>query len=129
LRCESYAKIPQAIGVKKRLKFRHWRLAGFLRLEAAKMEASPAHTLNHKSPRNAPFRAQSVIFIYGEQPHLGLFGAHCSPERSRLLGNSLQLLGISCGKAAARSINELFWALLDGLAIMGCAASREFAGN
>ncbi len=26
--------------------------------------------------------------MYGDQPLFGLFGAHCSPERSRLLGNS-----------------------------------------
>ena len=70
-------------------KNRHWRPAGFLRLEAAKMEPSPAHALNRKSRINGPFRAHPVIFIYGDQPHLGLYGAHCSREQKDLCGSSL----------------------------------------
>jgi hypothetical protein len=70
-------------------KNRHWRPAGFLRLKTAKMEPSPTHTLNRKTRRNGPFRAHSVSDIYGEQPHLGLFGAHCSREQKDLCGSSL----------------------------------------
>ena len=53
------------------------------------MEPSPAHAFNHKTHRNGPFRAHSVVFIYGDQPHLGLFGAHCSREQKDLRGFSL----------------------------------------
>ena len=57
--------------------------------QSGKLHPSPAHALNHKTPRNGPFRAHSVVFIYGDQPHLGLFGAHCSREQKDLCGSSL----------------------------------------
>jgi hypothetical protein len=60
-----------------------------LRLETAKMEPSPAQKLNYKNGINGPFRAHSVVFIYGDQPHLGLFGAQCSREQKDLRGFSL----------------------------------------
>ncbi|MFN5631884.1 MAG: hypothetical protein ACK473_07705, partial [Sphingomonadales bacterium] len=46
------------------------------------------HSNAPKLPKTAPFRAQSAVSIIGDQPVKGLYGAHCSPERSRLLGNS-----------------------------------------
>jgi hypothetical protein len=57
--------------------------------QSGKLHPSPTHTLNHKTRITAPFRAHSVIFIYGDQPHLGLFGAHCSREQKDLCGFSL----------------------------------------
>ena len=53
------------------------------------IEAVSSPTSNApKLPKTAPFRAQSAIFNIGDQPIKGLYGAHCSPGRSRLLGNS-----------------------------------------
>ena len=57
--------------------------------QSGKLHPSPAHTLNHKARRNGPFRAHSVSDIYGDQPHLGLNGAHCSREQKDLCGSSL----------------------------------------
>jgi len=57
--------------------------------QSGKLHPSPAHTLNHKSRITAPFRAQSVSDIYGDQPLFGLFGAHCSREQKDLCGSSL----------------------------------------
>ena len=57
--------------------------------QGGKLNPSPAHALNHKNRITAPFRAQSVSDIYGDQPHLGLFGAHCSREQKDLCGFSL----------------------------------------
>jgi hypothetical protein len=60
---------------------------------------SPTHSKATKPAKTAPFRAQSAIFIIGDQPVKGLYGAQCSPERSRLLGNSrfsAKLTGTSC---------------------------------
>ena len=57
--------------------------------QSGKLHPSPAHAFNHTSRINGPFRAHSVVFIYGDQPHLGLFGAHCSREQKDLRGFSL----------------------------------------
>jgi hypothetical protein len=61
----------------------------FLMRQGGKLTLSPAQRSFPKTRKTAPFWAQPVSKLYGDQPLFGLFGAQCSPERSRLLGNSL----------------------------------------